>query len=213
MLRRICLTAAIAAMLATILSCAPSFAQAPDRIEKAARDSIRSLGLQTEFPRKVEPIKIPVPAEAVWVALACAAALLAYSLRDALPIWLGWAKPEWDTPTGGAQAAAGGDIDALSAADRLSGEGRFVEAMHMLLLQGLADIRRALGERFADSLTSREILRGARLPAPARTSLRDIIAAVERTYFGGYPAEQSDYAACRRNFEALRSTLHGGAPA
>ena len=196
-----------------ILSAGPLRAQSGESVEKAVKDSIRTLGLQTEFPRRIDPIQIPIPSELVWAALICAAVLIAYSLRDSLPIWLGWSKPEWDTPGTGADAVVTGEIDALAAADRLSGDGRFVEAMHMLLLQSLADIRRQLGEQFADSLTSREILRGARLTAQGRTSLRDIIAAVEQTYFGGYPAEPSDYAACRRNFEALRSTLSSGAPA
>jgi hypothetical protein len=209
MIRRICVIAVIAALL----SSGPLAAQSSDRVEKAAKDSIRALGLQTEFPRRVEPVKIPIPSELVWLALICAAALFTYSLRDSLPAWLGWSKPEWDTPGADAEAVVAGDIDALAAADGLSRDGRFVEAMHMLLLQSLADIRRQLGETFADSLTSREILRGARLTAQARTSLRDIIMAVELTYFGGYPAQQADYAACRRNFEALRSTLRGGAPA
>jgi hypothetical protein len=95
----------------------------------------------------------------------------------------------------------------------MSREGRFVEAMHFLLLQSLADIREQLRETFADSLTSREILRGARLNPAGRSSLREIIAAVERTYFGGYPAQGDDYAACRRNFDVLRRILRGGVTA
>jgi hypothetical protein len=85
--------------------------------------------------------------------------------------------------------------------------------MHVLLLHSLAEIRRQLGEKFADSLTSREIVRGARLTTTARTALRDIVAAVERTYFGPYPAAAGDYATCRQNFETLAQALHGGAPA
>src|SRR5258708_863782 len=94
------------------------------------------------------------------------------------------------------------ESDALAAADRLSREGNFVEAMHVLLLHSLAEIRRQLGEKFADSLTSREILRVARLTAPGLTSLREIVAAVERTYFGAYPAAAGDYAACLRGLGA-----------
>jgi hypothetical protein len=85
--------------------------------------------------------------------------------------------------------------------------------MHVLLLHSLSEIRRQLGEQFADSLTSREILRVARLTAAARTALRDIVGAVERTYFGAYPAQQGDYAACRQDFATLQQALRGGAPA
>ena len=54
---------------------------------------------------------------------------------------------------------------------------------------------------------SREILRGTRLPPQGRASLRAIVAAVEWTYFGGYPAALADYNACRRSFEDLRQAL------
>ena len=183
-------------------------------IEKASKDSIRSLDLQTEFPRRSEPVRIAIPQELLWVALACAAALILYSLRDELAKLFRRAEKGWEPPPAGAgEVAMSRESDALAAADRLSREGNFVEAMHVLLLHSLAEIRRQLGEKFADSLTSREILRVARLTAPGRTSLREIVAAVERTYFGAYPAAAGDYAACRRNFETLQQALRGGAPA
>ncbi|HZC79118.1 MAG TPA: DUF4129 domain-containing protein, partial [Ktedonobacterales bacterium] len=97
--------------------------------------------------------------------------------------------------------------------DELAAQGRFVEAMHVLLLQGLAAIRAGLDEEFADSLTSREILRRARLSDPGRASLRDIVNRVEWTYFGQYPAALADYEACRTSFNTLTQALHGGAPA
>jgi hypothetical protein len=133
-------------------------------------------------------------------------------LRDALPFWRREADNGWEAAANGAgEVARPGATDALAAADALSREGRFVEAMHMLLLQSLAEIRRQLGEQFADSLTSREILRGVRLPPHGRTLLHDIVAAVERTYFGGYPAGREDYAACRQKFDSLRLAMQGGA--
>ncbi len=99
----------------------------------------------------------------------------------------------------------------LGAADELAAEGRFVEAMHVLLLQGLADIRQGLDEQFADSLTSREILRSTRLSDAGRAALRDIVNRVEWTYFGRHPAASADYAACRASFNALAQALHGTA--
>ena len=48
---------------------------------------------------------------------------------------------------------------------------------------------------------------------PAQFQQRMIERYRERTYFGGYPAAAADYAACRQNFEALRASLRGGAPA
>jgi hypothetical protein len=189
-----------------------------ERVEQAAKDSIRSLDLQTELaidnskPFQLSPVRIPQ--EVLWVALALAIALLLYAMREQLmnlflPAKTGWEPP----PPGVGEVKIGSESDTLAAADRLSREGNFVEAMHVLLLHSLSEIRRQLGEQFADSLTSREILRVARLTAVARTALRDIVGAVERTYFGAYPAQEGDYAACRQNFSVLQHALRGGVPA
>jgi hypothetical protein len=196
----------------------PSLRVPAERIDQAAKDSIAALDLQTEFPRRNEPKSVPlriaVPEWLIWIAAAVAVAVALYASREPLLALLGRRKEEWETPAaGGDETAHRPGADALASADALSREGRFVEAMHLLLLQSLTDIREQLRETFADSLTSREILRGARLNPAGRSSLREIIAAVERTYFGGYPAQGDDYAACRRNFDSLRRVLRGGAPA
>jgi hypothetical protein len=211
-LQRIALTA----MIIGGIACGPAFAQAPDPAGKAAQDSARALGLQTDLPRlkRPEPIPIHLPVEVVWAALICGAALLLYLMRHQLVFRRGRAGDGWgesgsDTDPEGAPGAR----DPLATADQLSRDGRFVEAMHMLLLQSLAEIRQRLGIQFADSLTSREILRGTRLSPQSRASLREIVGAVEWTYFGGYPAAFADYAACRRSFENLRQTLAGGSAA
>jgi hypothetical protein len=185
-----------------------------ERIDQVTKDSIKALDLQTDFPRRFEPMRIPIPQWFIWIALVVVVALILYAMRDWLLSLFRRSNEGWEAPAaGGAAAELALGADALAAADRLSHDGRFVEAMHMLLLQSLADIREQLRETFADSLTSREILRGARLDPAGRTSLRDIIAAVERTYFGSYPAQAQDYDACRRNFDTLRRALRGGAAA
>jgi Domain of unknown function (DUF4129) len=147
----------------------------------------------------------------LWVVIAIALGVLLYTFKDMIPILRTQQGGAWsgeDTEAG--EVVARPPAQVLGAADELAAQGRYVEAMHVLLLQGLADIRARLEEQFADSLTSREILRGARLNPAGRSSLREIIAAVERTYFGGYPAQGDDYATCRRNFDALRRVLRGG---
>jgi len=80
--------------------------------------------------------------------------------------------------------------------------------MHVLLLQSLSEMRKRLDLRFADSLTSREIMRRASVSKRARTALHDIVAAVERAYFGEHPAEAADYAACRTRFRTFSHALH-----
>ena len=204
--------AAAAAVIAVLVAAAPAAPQSA--IGEAAQDSIRQLGLQRELPQD-EPEgndwNIKLPPELVWAALVCGLALLLYTFRDMVPIWRLWSGQGWQTQAADQPAAlAQAPADAALAADELGRQGRFVEAMHTLLLVSLAEIRRHLGEQFADSLTSREILRGARLPASGRAHLRDIVARVEWTYFGGYPATVADYTACRQSFEGLRDVLRGG---
>jgi hypothetical protein len=187
-------------------------AQTPQDIQKAATEAIHRLNLQTELPHEPEPphVSFELPAGVLWLVIAVALGVLLYTVRDMLPIWRGWQNGAWT-----ADELAPGDVQArtpavvLGAADDLAAQGRFVEAMHVLLLQALADIRTRLDERFADSLTSREILRSTKLSEAGRTSLRDIINRVEWTYFGEHPAAQADYAACRASFSALASALHG----
>src|SRR5262245_21260595 len=200
-------------LMAGALVCSTAFSQTPDGVQRAARDSVRALGLQTELPRRErpEPLRVQLPVQLVWAALICGILLLLYLMRHQLLFWRGRSNDGWDTPDADAGlAGAPGTHDALASADQLGREGRFVEAMHVLLLQSLAEIRQRLGTQFADSLTSREILRGARLSPQGHTSLREIVAAVELTYFGGYPAAFADYTACRRSFENLRQALAGG---
>lgn len=200
--------AGLAGLLAGGLLFGAAWAQSPDP-EKAAKAAVRALDLQTELPHRhsIEPINLRLPQEVVWLLLACGAAFVLYALRDSL-VWRRRAGDDWDDAgIDGQSGGARSDADALASADELARQGRFVDAMHTLLLQSLADIRRRLGIEFADSLTSREILRGTRLPPQGRASLREIVASVEWTYFGGYPAALADYSACRKSFEDLRQVL------
>jgi hypothetical protein len=194
------------ALLAT-----PLPAQTPDP-RTAAEQAIRRLDLQTELPRDPEaaPFRIQLPAEAVWLMAAVGLGLLLYMFKDMLPVWGFAARGDLtaeDEGIGGTAAKPPEQV--LAAADDLARQGRFVDAMHVLLLQGLADIRRHLDEQFADSFTSREILRSTKLSDAGRAPLRDIITRVEWTYFGKHPAERDDYAACRASFDALARALHG----
>jgi hypothetical protein len=194
----------------------PAPAQSPDDIQKAAEQAIRKLDLQTELPRGAElpRFSIKLPNEVLWVIIAIALGILLYTFRDMIPILRARQGGAWsDDAATSEEIKAGAPAAVLGAADELAATGRFVEAMHVLLLQSLADIRARLDEQFADSLTSREILRSTKLSDSGRTSLRDIINRVEWTYFGEHPAALPDYVACRASFNALATALHGGVPA
>jgi hypothetical protein len=97
--------------------------------------------------------------------------------------------------------------DARIEADDLASQGHYGEAMHVLLLKSLAEIRMRLGVSFAASLTSREILRRVNLPQTGGGALAAIVQSVERTYYGGRQASREDYAGCREEFDMLKRSL------
>jgi len=206
--------AALAGAAALALSRGYVAAQSPQEVQQLADQAIRRLDLQTSFPVVPELIRFRLPGELLWIVIGIALVIMLYAFRDLIPILRSSKGDDWmseEAFTAGGKM--GSPAAALGAADELAAAGRFVEAMHVLLLQGLAAIRAGLDEEFADSLTSREILRRARLSDPGRASLRDIVNRVEWTYFGQYPAALADYEACRASFNTLTQALHGGSPA
>jgi hypothetical protein len=208
------LAAAAIAVVGAGLSATPLVAQTAQQAETAAENAIRRLDLQTEFPRGPEPLNwhFNLPDGTLWVVIAIALGVLLYALRDMLPGLRGGGA--WSEPEGAAgESSFGTPAVIIEAADELAARGRFVEAMHMLLLNGLAQLRARLDQQFSDSLTSREILYSTNLPEAARAALRDVVARVELTYFGQRPAGLADYTACRDSFFALERSLYGSAPA
>src|SRR5947207_4358725 len=102
MLHRLVLTAVVVGGLA----CTTVSAQSPEIIEKAAKESIRTLDLQTDLNRAPEPFRLQLPAELVWAALICAGLLLLYVLfRDGLPFGRR-SDDAWDTLARDADAGA-----------------------------------------------------------------------------------------------------------
>jgi hypothetical protein len=201
-------------LLALLLAAIPAAAQSPQQVERIATDAIKRLDLQTELPKEPERprFNIKLPSEVLWVVIAIALGVLLYTFKDMIPILRAQQGGAWsgeDTEAG--EVVARPPAQVLGAADELAAQGRYVEAMHVLLLQGLADIRARLEEQFADSLTSREILRSTKLSDAGRSSLRDIVNRVEWSYFGEHPAGEPDYVACRSSFNALAQALHGQA--
>jgi hypothetical protein len=191
-------------------------------VATAASDAIRHLDLQTELPRepRLPELHLSQPLlhwpSGVTLSILAASLLVAagvlYAFRNEFPIarLLGrgsaWRAEPPDQPEGGS-VRRGPEVGIK--ADDLAREGRFVEAMHLLLLQSLIELRRRLHIEFADSLTSREILRHPSLSDQSRTLLHDIVARVEWCYFGGYPAALADYVACSQSFHALLEAGHG----
>jgi hypothetical protein len=175
-----------------------------------ADQAIHRLDLQTELQHGPEPwgFTLVLPPEFLWVAVTVGLGLLLYAFRDMIPILRARARGAWADGEGHTIATGAHAPEfALGAADELAASGRFVEAMHVLLLQALGEIRRRLDEQFADSLTSREILRSRALSDELRRPLREVVDRVEWSYFGEHPAGREDYVACRGSFSAFAQAL------
>lgn len=204
-----------AVIAATIVVGQPSAsAQSPEEIKAATKSAVRRLNLQTELPRDIprnerrDEDKLfgwvqPLGETWIWIILGGTALLLLIAFREQLATLLTGRNPSFEN--GAKKRANGLTLEAGArtgaAADELAGQGRYMEAMHLLLLRALTEMRQRIGEHFADSFTSREILRYAKLSDPGRNSLRDIITRVEWCYFGEHPVAVADYTACRESFD------------
>ena len=90
-------------------------------------------------------------------------------------------------------------------------EGRFGEAIHLLLLRTFEELLTRSGSRLWPGLTSRELVHLAPCPEGARPALAELVFAVEACSFAGKPASETDYLRCQDRFRALESSLKAGA--
>ena len=98
----------------------------------------------------------------------------------------------------------------LANAEQAAARGDYAEAIHLLLLGTIEEIRTSIGYDAPRWLTSREIARAAPLPADALPPLEALIGTVERSYFGEIPVEISDYQSCVDWHRQLREACAGG---
>lgn len=95
----------------------------------------------------------------------------------------------------------------LEEADALAANGRFADAVRVILHTSIDDIDRKLPNTIRRNLTSREIARLGSLPTTARSAFASIAQIVERAWFAGRLVDASDYDVCRstyRSFAELR---------
>ncbi len=200
-----------------------------ERARQALADSARARNLQTELPldpknmmresggprgrsgggSEANPGVSQVVADyLLWISLAVFLAVLLFALRDNLRAAGGREEPGRKKAGGAARTAEQARLaEAQAEADGMAGAGSFAEAMHVLLLQSLGEMRRRLGVPIALSLTSREILGSVRLSPEARAALADIVGRVEVSYFGRHEPGREEYAACRDSYARLVALL------
>lgn len=196
----------------------------PRAVRDAFRASARSLDLQTKLPTTDKALikeenRITLPDKpfsistefartVLIVALIAIAIIIVFNLRDNLWSASRARRLKQNTPEEAALASVAARMDkAQIEADDLARQGDFAEAMHVLLLQSVGELRRRLDVSIAESLTSREILYRIGLAPIERAIFADIIHRVEISYFGGHLPGEDDYLACRRSFETLSDAL------
>jgi hypothetical protein len=100
----------------------------------------------------------------------------------------------------------------LDEADRLARDGRFAEAIHLLLLRTFQELARAAEVRIPSSLTSREVLARIPLRPGARDALAELVSVVENTWFGDDVPGEPEWLRCRHQFDRFVAIYRAGAP-
>lgn len=103
--------------------------------------------------------------------------------------------------------------DLLAQADRLAAEGRYGEAVHVLLVGTFGGFAEA-GARFvAPPLTSREVLADAPLRDTVKAALGELVTVVERAHFAGREIGRRDFERCRDSYRSIAGEIADGARA
>jgi len=137
-----------------------------------------------------------------WVLLACVvigAAIILYLVVSSLIR---------ARPSGDAEAMATRDVAAwrpsekaaralLADAEALAAQGRYEEAVHLLLQRSLEDIQRHRPRLLRPALTSREIAGSEWMPGIVRRAFAAMARPVERSLFGGRSLARADWEEAR----------------
>ncbi|WP_293681869.1 DUF4129 domain-containing protein [uncultured Phenylobacterium sp.] len=197
-------------------------AQAGQTVEQKlalAHEALRKTpGLQFDFGAQPPPPKPPgwlaplleflaslgpILQYVFWGGLAVGVALIIYFIaREFVPeTWLRKSRAkqvvtDWRPEAGTARAL-------LEDADGLAAAGRFEEAIHLLLFRSIEDLVARRPGAVRPAFTSRDIAGLEVLPGEARSAFARLAQAVERTFFGGRPADAEEFGRARKDYEAF----------
>lgn len=139
-----------------------------------------------------------------WLGLAAIViAVLWFIAREVIRIRLPEKTDKLNISDVGWRPAPAAALALLSDADALAAEGRFAEAVHLLLLRSINDIDGRLPNTVRPALTARDIAGLSRLPAAARPAFDKIARVVESSLFGGRPVDRAAFTDCRAAYEAF----------
>lgn len=114
-------------------------------------------------------------------------------------------EPEATPPAAAPTGRRALRLGPLTDVEELARQGRFGEAIHLLLLHLFAALQRRPTTAPAPAHTGREVLARTRLASEAQQALGVLVAAAEAVHFGGRTAAQADYEACLGHY---RNFLH-----
>jgi hypothetical protein len=91
----------------------------------------------------------------------------------------------------------------LENADRLAEQGRFDQAVRLILHRGIEDIDDRRPRLVRPALTARDIARLDAIPASVRDAFTEMAAIVEFSAFGGHAIGREAFARCRAAYESF----------
>lgn len=199
-----------------------SASEASAKFERAHRDLLADPSLQFSFERPeapspppdwLEPLAQLIQAIApflyyvFWAGVAVVGAMIVYAIVTEVmrrfPQTAADAPPPADIPVPEFRPAAARARALLEEADRLAREGRFGEAVRILLHRSIEDMDQAYPATIMPSMTSREISMLAYLSAQGRATFVRIAQAVEASLFAGRPLTAEQFADCRKAYESF----------
>jgi Domain of unknown function (DUF4129) len=166
-------------------------------------------------PSRIGAPGIPlIPVGLLWPLLAAIGiALLALVLWRVTSARRGRERPARAGSSGGGGAPARRSlrIGPLTDVEDLARQGRFGEAIHLLLLHLFAALQRRPATAPAPAHTGREVLARTRLASQAHDALGVLVLAAEKIHFGGREASREDYEACLAHYRRFLDSFERAA--
>jgi hypothetical protein len=159
----------------------------------------------SDFFQWSKPIVVPL----LWVAVAVLALFLLYHFVPAFARWVDnlpfrrKVRDDDDAESSIGLAEAGAARALLAEADALAAEGRFAEAVHLLLYRSVEDISDRRPGLVKPAMTSRDLAEARDLPTVAREAFSRIARAVEISLFGGRAIDAGAWDQCRSAYAEM----------
>ncbi len=150
----------------------------------------------------------PVAKPLMWIAVAALVLFLLYHFVPAFAQWVdklrsGRKAGDADAADHVGQAEARAARALLGEADALAAEGRFAEAVHLLLYRSVEDIDGRRPGLVKPAMTSRDLAEAEGLPSVTRGAFSRIARAVEISLFGGRSIDAGAWQQCRAAYAEL----------